>query len=316
VIFSSSSAWLLFLGVPLLQASENTGVKMTTQHSASGNMSERTIYLQADRKRMEFRNSFGRVRPDGSLQHVSGPRLVAITRCDLGQHFELNLDTSEYTASSYPPKPLTPEQIKARGFQTAPGYASDKPTLRIEITTNDTGERKKMLGYSARHVITTTKQIPLEGSHSQPQESITDGWYVDSPGIDPNQRLSCDRNPAAGKKSYSFAHLSAGNGNEAWERPEFVTTGERETGFALYSLTTSKNSYTLADGTRRESDSNFETKVTEFKEGPLDSALFEIPAGFKQVEHIERNPPAAALAGQTGDFWQRFKDSVAGLFSR
>ena len=311
-----SSAWLLFLGVPLLQASENTSLKMTIQHGAAGNLTEQTIYLQADRKRMEFHNSFGRVGPDRSLQQVSGPRLVAITRCDLGQHFELNLDTSEYTVSSYPPKPLTPEQIKARGLQTAFAYLSDKPTLRIEITTDDTGERKEMFGYSARHVITTTKQIPLEGSHSAPQESITDGWYIDSPGIDPNQRLSCDGNQAAGKKSYSFASLSGGNGNRPRERPEFVTTGERETGFALYSVTTSKNSYTLPDGTQKHSDSKFETKVTEFKKGPLDPALFEIPAGFKQVESIERNPPAAALASQTRDFWQRFKDSVAGLFSR
>jgi integrase len=119
---------------------------------------------------MEYRNSFGQ---------RYGPRLVSITRCDLGQSFELNLDTSEYTSASYPPMPRTKEEIARRGLQIPTTYVSDKPTLRIEITTTDTGERKELFGHIARHVVTTRKQIPLEGSHSQLQQSVTDAWYID-----------------------------------------------------------------------------------------------------------------------------------------
>jgi hypothetical protein len=63
-------------------------------------------------------------------------------------------------------------------------------------------------------------------------------------------------------------------------------------------------------------DSKFETHVIELEEGPLDPALFEVPAGFKQVDHIERNPPSSAFADPPKDLWQRVKDNVASLFSR
>jgi len=145
---------------------------------------------------------------DGSLQLSYGPKLVAITRCDLGQMFELNLDTSEYTSAPYPPQPLTREQVEARGLQIPP--VMSEPTLRLEVSTTDTGERKEMFGRIARHVVTTRKQIPLEGSSTEPQESVTDGWYIDL-----NQRLSCESQLACGEDR-SFVHHPRGQ----WEAPE------------------------------------------------------------------------------------------------
>jgi hypothetical protein len=310
-----SSTWLLLLGIPFLQASDNSGIKMTIQFGTFGTSTQHTIYLQADRKRMEFRNYLG---------ETKGPRLVAITRCDLGQMFELNLDTHEYTSAPYPPKPFTREQMEARGLPTTVKYVSDKPTLRIEVTTTDTGERKEMFGYIARHVLTTRKQIPLEGSHSEPQEAVTDGWYIDSKpsdsspsdssDIDLYQRLSCDRQWPKGGKSH--AYLQAAGGNQPIDKAEFVAVGEAETGFALDSVTTTKSTYALPDGSRKQSNSKNEVRVTQLESGHLDPALFEIPAGFKHVEHIERNPAMSANSNAIEDFWQRLKASVANLFSR
>jgi hypothetical protein len=278
-----------------------------------------TIYLQGDRKRMEFWNSFGQKQADGSVQSLYGPRLVSITRCDLGRAFELNLDTSEYTSSPYPPRPLTQEELKARGLQNPLKYVSDKPTLRIEVTTTDTGERKEMFGYTARHIITTKRQTPLEGSPSEPQESVTDGWYIDSKliasaDIDLQQRLSCDRKWPEGKRGRAYT-LAVG-GNRPIDRPEFVAIGEPETGFAVQSVTTINNTHTLPDGFRKQSTSKFETHVIELEAGPLDPALFEIPSGFRQVDHIERGPAASAFSSQPKDFWQRVKTGLADLFNR
>ena len=120
---------------------------MTIRYGHAGNLGEHTVYVAGDRKRMEFRNSEGGKKADGTLQLSYGPRLVAITRCDLGQMFELNLDASEYTSAPYPPRPLTKEQIEARGLQLPP-ITSDKPTLRLEVSTIDTGSAKKCLGTS------------------------------------------------------------------------------------------------------------------------------------------------------------------------
>jgi hypothetical protein len=303
-----SSTWLFLLGVPLLQAADNGGIKVTIQFGNPGTSAQHTIYLQSDRKRMEFRNYIG---------EKEGPRLVAITRCDLGEMFELNLDAHEYTSAPYPPKPFTKEQMEARGLPTTVKYVSDKPTLRIEVTTTDTGERKEMFGHIARHVLTTRKQIPLEGSHSEPQESLTDAWYIDAkPGdsndIDLKQRLSCDRPWPKGGKSHAYLH--AGGRNHPIDKAEFVAVGEPETGFALDSVTTTKSTYVLPDGTRKQSDVKNEMRVTQLEGGRLDPALFEIPAGFKHVERIERNPAMSASSSPIEDFWQRLKASVAKFF--
>jgi len=311
-----SSAWLILLGIPFVQAANNPGIGMTIERGQPDRLGQETIYLQADRKRMEFRNGFGRRLADGSEQPIYGPHLAAITRCDLGLSFELNLDTHEYTATPYPPKPFTKSEMEARGMPLKVNYVSDKPTLRIEITTTDAGERKEIFGYTARHVITGRKQIPLEGAVSDPQESVTDAWYIDANSIDPDidlhQRLPCDQKWPEGKRGHAYSLVNSGN--RPIDRPEFVTVGEAEAGFALQSTMTSKNTYAWPDGTKKQSDSKFEVRVTQLDKGPLDPMLFEIPPGFKLVDHIERNPPASAFASQPMNFWQRVRVEVARLF--
>jgi hypothetical protein len=95
---------------------------------------------------------------------------------------------------------------------------------------------------------------------------------------------------------------------------EFVDLGEPETGFPLLSTMTSKITHPLPDGTEKQLDTKYVANVTEMKEGPLDAALFEIPPGFKQVDHIERNPPALTSAGSFKLYWQRILDRMAALF--
>ncbi len=275
----STSIWLLVLPILLWPVTEHSGIKMTVESVVRGNSSSRTSYFGADRLRVEYRNSFGG-RRRGDVNY--GPRLARIVRCDLGEAYELNLDASEYTSTPYPPKPLTPEEIKARGLEPGMRQAA-APTIRVEIKTADTGERKEMFGRVARHVITTTTSTPLEGSQSELQESVTDGWYIDF-----DQRLSCDPKPVQGQHGYLGGYMSVGR--QPMEKPEFVRIGEAETGFPMIVTTTSKRPSTLPDGTV----SSFETRVTEFTEGTLDPALFEIPAGFKRVERIERYPAASA----------------------
>lgn len=282
---------------------------MTLRYGQADDSTQQTIYISGDRKRMEFRNSEGVKKADGSTQLFHGPRLVAIIRCDLGQSFELNLDASEYTVAPYPPNPLTKEQIEARGLQIPETNRSQKPTLRMEVTTTDTGERKGMFGHIARHVITTRRQIPLEGSQSEPQESVTDGWYIDL-----NQRLSCDPRWREGKGTH--AYLRAVNGKRPMEKTEFLSAGEPETGFALVSKMSSKITYKLPDGTKKQSEMQNEVLVTQLEERNMEPALFEVPQGFKLVEQIQRSPMLPASSSQAVDFWQRFKASVTKLFSR
>ena len=132
--------------------------------------------------------------------------------------------------------------------------------------------------------------------------------------IDLNQRLSCDHKVPAGVRTRWY--LRAAGGTHPLEKAEFVGIGQPETGFAVQSVSASKNTYTLPDGTKKQIDSKTEVMGTQMEEGSLDAALFEIPPGFKHVEHIERSPRPSASSSQAANFWQRFKGGVTRLFSR
>lgn len=278
------------------KAFENTGIRMTIRRKFAGHWIEQAIWVQGDRRRMEFRNHIG------GRRLVSGPRLAAITRCDLGKAFELNLDAAEYVSVPYPPQPLTQSEMEARGFHLEISSASE-PTLRIETTTVDTGGRKEYFGHLARHVIITRKEIPLSFSHREPQETITDGWYID---LDLNPPVTCDPKMNIGKREH--AYLAAGN--QPPEKPEFVDVGEQETGSPVKQVMVSKNVVLLPDGTNKQTNSKSEMVVTRLELGPLDPALFEIPHGFKHVQQIERSPKSSASSG----FWRRFKSNFASQF--
>jgi hypothetical protein len=306
VLFSS----LLLLLIPRNGAGQSSsaasGIKMTVRFGASGMSGEQTIYIRGDRKRMDYRNATGGAqRADGSIDVRYGPHIASITRCDLGQMLELNLDAREYRAVPYPPNPFTKEQMEARGIKPQSGVPNE-PTLLIETTTVDTDERKEFYGHTARHIITTRKQTPLEGSQSQAQEAVTDGWYID---ID--NRISCDQKWPEG--AHAYVSLRSSTDSRAPDLPKFVDVGKPETGFAIERKVTTRGSYVMPDGTKRESTTTSEMTATQLEEGPLDAAVFEVPAGFRQVAHIETNPPADWQTAWASA-WVRFKAKVERLF--
>jgi hypothetical protein len=295
-------------------AANESGIKITTTRrwrvrNSIGdendlNPEPDTFYLQGESRRLQYHRGYtGKTQPDGSSVRVYGPRIVMIARPDLEQMFELNLDASQYARMPYPPnqnlQPLTKEQLEARGIKMPPPGETAKPTFRIETVTKDTGERKEMFGYVARHVITTRREIPLEGSRRDAQEMTRDGWYIDLepqlyPALYPSPKSNNLPDGKAAQSGRVHAYLSAsvhrpGEGQQVPERPEFIDIGEPETGFALQELRTTRLTFTRADGSTGRQNDRAETLVT-IEKGTYDAALFEVPSGFKRVPYINRNP--------------------------
>ena len=300
-----STYWFLLLGVPLLHPPSSSGLKIVFRYTFDGITSDRVEFCDQDRRRMEYQGwTGGGKRLLGLPLDVRyTPRLASITRPDLGQAFDLNLDSGEYEVAPYPPKPLSKPEGEARGLKPLQ-FVSDQPTLLVETTTVDTGERKEFFGHTARHVITTVKQIPLAGSKSDAQEMVRDGWYDD---VDTS--ISCGWKRPSGKPGHYFVTA----GNAPIEKREFVDKGEPERGFAFQQKTTTKEATTLSDGTRKDWSSVHEMRVIQLVEGPLDPGLFTVPTGFRQVKQIDR----AWLPNQWSEWsvaWDRFKASVARLF--
>jgi hypothetical protein len=223
----------------------------------------------------------------------------------LDQVFVLNLDDREYVSTPMT-KPASKEELQARGAQR-PKPAVRQPTLLVETTTEDTGERKQMFGYTARRVITTVKQIPLvESGQMIPQETATDGWYIDL-----DTSVSCVRS------GNTFAVLTDVT-TRPGEPPQlpvltFKSVGKRETGFALVTKEVHRLIGSLPDGSSQRSEVSKETQVTELATGPLDPALFEVPRNFRRVPRIRRTPVVSYWKQSLGwldYYWARLKRTI------
>jgi hypothetical protein len=284
------------------------GLKIITRKTVAGRRGETVTYLQNDRKRVEERRQVPQLlrasRPSvgGAFVYVPGPPIVTITRCDLNQTFVLNLDAHEYMSMPIP-KPASKEELQDRAAQQPKAIAPSQPTLLIETSTQDTGERKQMFGYMARHVITTVKQTPLVDSGQIPQETVTDGWYIDL-----DTSISCLK-PSSG----SFALLVGGT-RKPGEPPQmpvltFKNVGKPETGFAvitkqIHRLTSSSPGVSA----QVQNGPVNEMQVTELSTQPLDAALFEVPKNFRKVDQIRRTPVFS--------YWKRLLAWVAYYWSR
>ena len=304
-----TAALLLVLTMLAASASGMPDLKVTVRETSVGRK-ETVTYVQTDRKRTEEHERWAQsLWPRGLYVYIDAPHFVTITRCDLGQSFELNLDDREYTSMSLP-KFSSKEELQARAAKRPNPTALPQPNLLIETTTLDSGEHKQMFGYTARHVITTRKQIPLEGSRQEPTETVTDGWYIDL-----DTSVSCDPQRQSGV-AVGFT-LIGGTGGE-FPIPAFKTIGKPESGFALATKTTFRSTYTLPDGSKQESSSITETQVTELSARTIAAALFEVPPDFRQVSQVRRSPSIPfwkrwLIGGYSS--WLRLKQTIKRLYN-
>jgi hypothetical protein len=302
---------LLLMVAPMVDGSAMPGLKIITVRRWPGRLPDRnqTEFIQTDRKRTEGRDKLPF--PSGSEARiwVQGPRTASIVRCDLGLAYALNLDNRTYTSAAYPWPPVPTEAERRAYADRVSKEPARKPTISVEINTVDTGERKEIFGHTARHVVTTRRDVPLEGSAHSLQEYVTDGWYIEL-----DTRLACDPKPPAGSFYYGFATLSV-NGQLA-DVPVLKLIGKPETGFALSTKMTSLPR-DAGETSKDQHASVYETEVVGLSVGPLDPALFEIPAGFVRVDRMDyyhSMPFWIRWLSQAHIFWLRFKIRISRLW--
>lgn len=147
--------------------------------------------------------------------HVQRHRSASITRCDLQEIILLNYDDRTYMTG---PLRMYPSRAQKFLASIASGKAPKlkSPNLLIETTTVQTGERKTAFGHSARRVITTRRQIPLDAAGGAQSETETDGSYIDL-----ETQPLCERLEAVGVRSiprYSKSQPVFVPRKDAWPR--------------------------------------------------------------------------------------------------
>jgi hypothetical protein len=127
----------------------------------------------------------------------------------------------------------------------------------------DTGERRQVGSYSARHVITTTTTDPSPGAITRPSESVEDGWHIDLP-------------PAGcwdTGDGHFFVTGSVVRSGGALERMNVEFRGAGRRGFPIEQTTRRRGEHEPPITTR--------VKLIEFSEAVLDKSLFDVPAGYR-----------------------------------
>ena len=228
--------------------------------------SESTTMIKGPRERSEQRLGYGY-------------DTITITQCDLKRTIQISDTAKKYLitqietgeASSTPTPSSTPA---AAGGPTRRGGVVTYTTSTI-----DTGERKEMFGFTARHVKSaTTIQSSPDACSKLNQRIELDGWYIDL-----NVGFDCQlgRPPVPPR--------STPGRTECQDQTRFRREGSGRIGFPLVETMrmVGDNGQVIFSSTK---------EVIELSRTPLDSALFDVPAGYTQVASQQELYTAPSMA--------------------
>ena len=234
-------------------------LKITYRTTTSGHSMEMTTMLKGARERTEMKLGQGR-------------DIINVTQCDLKRTLQISDSARKYvvtpmetaTASANTSAANTSASVDRVSEPSRPGGV-----INYTITSVDTGERKEMFGFQARHIKRT---IAIESSPDAcspiKQRMETDGWYIDF-----SFGLNCD-NPAA-------QNMGGGiSGGGCRDRVRFNQQGAARMGYPLQETMTSYG----PDGKVMFTSTK---EVVDLSRAPLDAALFDVPAGYVETQNAQ-----------------------------
>jgi hypothetical protein len=245
-----------------LSATASADTKVKSRQTSGGQTYENTSYIKGKRQRSETNNG----------------QMIVIQQCDLRRNIQIMPEAKVYLIQPYD-QPSTTSTTP--GNTTAPASQPVKKggVVTSTITTRDTGERKQMFGYTARHIITTMEMKSSPDACSQVNTKMEiDGWYIDAAFA-----LDCD---SSGAYTNYKPRVSGG----CQDRYESKTIGAARKGYPVWEKTT------MFGPNGAESFSTI-SEVVEFSQATLDQSLFEIPEGYREVQDFASVFSAAAMAG-------------------
>ena len=221
-------------------------VKVKSKQTISGQSYESTTYIKGKRQRSET---------------LGG--MVNITQCDLRRGVQLNTNSKTYMVNPFAPTMQT--TAKTSAVTDKNGVIQTGGRVTTTVTIKDTGERKQMFGYTARHLIITMETVSSPDACSKSNMKMqTDGWYIDAAFA-----LDCDNEAA-------YQNYTNNRAGGCQDKYDMKTVGTAKRGFPVYERTT------RFDESGKESYSMI-SEVVEFSQSTLDASLFDVPEGFREV---------------------------------
>jgi hypothetical protein len=203
---------------------------------------------------------------------------ITLRQCDLKRTLTLNEQAQTYFVTN---DPQDENAAKAAALATgAPTAEASGGKILVTTTITDTGERKTMYGYPARHLKAMVSEEPSSEACTQVRQSFEiDGWFADltkeqssclslvppiQQGIGCNDRV-ISRRPGTGKPGYPLQ--------------ESITMP-------------------ASDGSK----TTVGIQISELNKEKLPAELFDVPAGYRQVKSLaELNgaAPTTSTGAQT-----------------
>lgn len=239
-------------------------VKIKTRQTSQGQTTENATYIKGKRSRTE----------------MSGGQMITIQQCDLRRDIQIMPQAKAYTIRPYDTADTTATKTAAVSQH---GGVTKGGVITSIVTTRDTGERKQMFGYTARHII-TTMEMKSSPDACTPMDSKmeTDGWYIDAAFA-----LDCDTERAG-------AYRVPQQRSVCQDRYETKTVGAAKRGYALWEKMTGFDK----DGRETFSMVN---EVVELSQATLDASLFDAPADYREVKDFSGASLMAAVSEGVND---------------
>ena len=284
-----SALALLFLCVAAAGATANSqtqqkkaspsDVKIRTRTATGPNErgAETVIYIKGPRMRSEIANA--------------GMGMINISQCDLKRTIMINNRTRTYLIVNDGDKPAwgVAGEGDGGGAPTTPAKAQPVQPRRggvvnVTHTLTDTGERKELFGFTARHIKSSTVREASPEACDKNHKSETDGWYID---------FQYDFNCPGQKGVHSGTPVKVQRDCEDEIRTRSI--GTAKLGYPVLMTTTAYQEGRTSTMTQ---------EVLELSRQPLDASLFDIPEGYtlaKSMQEFYAMGPAAAgdIGGRT-----------------
>ena len=239
--------------------------KLKQSTSMMGMKTESTIYVKGMRKRTESTAMMGMPAPP-----------ITIEQCDLQRTIKINNKKKIYFIEPFAKEDVIEEDVKTAPVKTKP-VTQPKTTpekggvIHMWYNITDTGERKKMNGFTARHVWTPQKIKSTPEACTMKDNIVikTDGWYIDLPQFNCPIRYTPTTTASPTEKQQPDC------------KDRYVThrSGKGKLGFPL----TETRTIIMGDGTSKTTEFATSLETLEFSTEKLDSMLFEIPLGYTQT---------------------------------
>jgi len=215
--------------------------------------------------------------------------MVTIRQCDLKRTVSLNDQAQSYYVVNDPQDAAAARAAALVTGAPAPEEKASGGKIEITTTITDTGERKQIFGYNARHLKAKVVEKSSADACSKVDQTFEmDGWYAD---IGSKEQASCGASMAPPVRQTQGCQDAIVEHHSGSGKP----------GYPLVQNVIMHN----PDG----SAMTVNISVTELTKTPLDAALCDVPSTYKQVSsfaelqgmpQMEQSPQMAQQPQQPG----------------